>query len=440
MAKLTHSDLTSIIGAETSAITTINANGALTETALENTLSRDGTSPNTMSVELDMNSNDINNVDTVRTTALTVNGIAIATAGMVWQGAWVTTTIYAVDEGISNNGSSYICILAHTAGTDNDEPGVGSSTDTYWNEFAAKGDTGASGGDVVGDDVFRIQDDGDATKELAFEVSGIATMTTRTWTVPNTNVTFGAYTDTLVNVANEAAFKTATNLEIGTDVQAQNALLADIAGLTLTNGDIIYYDGSNFVKLDNGTTGQFLQTKGVAAPVWANAIWVESVAEQEPAAVASVVAEGLTGRTQEIIYSLKPVTDGADLYLTVGHGGTPTYLAGTSYDFAGLGADDTGTSKDWQGAGGAQIILHRSDGVGNNTDEFISGRITIYNFDETQHSQFTGIVAYSDAAGQSYMGSIGGAVLYSANALTAIKLAFSSGNIASGYITVNKLD
>jgi hypothetical protein len=43
-------------------ITTINANNTLIEAALENTLSRDGTTPNTMSVAFDMNSQAINNL------------------------------------------------------------------------------------------------------------------------------------------------------------------------------------------------------------------------------------------------------------------------------------------------------------------------------------------------------------------------------------------
>lgn len=62
MAKLTLSDLSSITGNEQSAITTINNNSALIETALENTLSRDGTSPNSMAADLDMNSNNILNL------------------------------------------------------------------------------------------------------------------------------------------------------------------------------------------------------------------------------------------------------------------------------------------------------------------------------------------------------------------------------------------
>jgi hypothetical protein len=61
MAKLTLNNLTSLTN-QTSAITTINNNNDAIETALENTLSRDGTSPNTMGASLDMNSNRILNL------------------------------------------------------------------------------------------------------------------------------------------------------------------------------------------------------------------------------------------------------------------------------------------------------------------------------------------------------------------------------------------
>ena len=60
MAKLTLTD----IAAGYALIATVNANNALVETALENTLSRDGTTPNTMSASLDMNSQFITNLPT----------------------------------------------------------------------------------------------------------------------------------------------------------------------------------------------------------------------------------------------------------------------------------------------------------------------------------------------------------------------------------------
>lgn len=73
MAKLTLSD---ILGAYAST-TELNNNFALIEDALENTVSRDGTTPNTMSADLDLNSNNINNVNTVNTVALQIGGVSV---------------------------------------------------------------------------------------------------------------------------------------------------------------------------------------------------------------------------------------------------------------------------------------------------------------------------------------------------------------------------
>lgn len=72
------------------------------------------------------------------------------------------------------------------------------------------------------DNVFRIQDNGDATKELAFEVSGIATGTTRTITVPNSNLTIIGKdtTDTLTN-------KTLTSPVLNTGVSGTAVLDED---------------------------------------------------------------------------------------------------------------------------------------------------------------------------------------------------------------------
>ena len=68
MAKLTLSDVTNIFGAETSALATMAANNALIEAAMENTLSRDGTTPNTMAADIDMDGNDILNIGTINLT------------------------------------------------------------------------------------------------------------------------------------------------------------------------------------------------------------------------------------------------------------------------------------------------------------------------------------------------------------------------------------
>jgi hypothetical protein len=68
--------------------------------------------------------------------------------GLVWQDAWLVSTAYALNDAVENNGSSYICIQAHTS-TSNDEPGAGVNEATYWDLFAQKGVDGNGAGTVT---------------------------------------------------------------------------------------------------------------------------------------------------------------------------------------------------------------------------------------------------------------------------------------------------
>jgi hypothetical protein len=66
-------------------------------------------------------------------------------AKIEWQGAWQTSTAYAVSDAVSNGGSSYICIVAHTSGT--------FATDLAalkWELLAERGADGTGAGDVSG--------------------------------------------------------------------------------------------------------------------------------------------------------------------------------------------------------------------------------------------------------------------------------------------------
>lgn len=102
MAKLTLNDVTTGYQSTTAA----NTNNTLIEAALENTVSRDGTAPNTMTGSLDMNGQNILNL-----------GNPIVVEGWDWKGPWATTTAYIIGDVVENSGTSYICILAHTSGT-----------------------------------------------------------------------------------------------------------------------------------------------------------------------------------------------------------------------------------------------------------------------------------------------------------------------------------
>ena len=53
------------------------------------------------------------------------------------------------------------------------------------------GNTPTAGSSTPSDATFRIQDNGDTTKQIAFEAFGISTSTTRTITMPDEDVTLG---------------------------------------------------------------------------------------------------------------------------------------------------------------------------------------------------------------------------------------------------------
>lgn len=125
---------------------TLNSNFEALNDKLDNTVSRDGSTPNNMGADLDMDSNDVLNVGTIETATLEVGGVRIVdtTAVPQWEGSWATATAYTKDDLVREDGSSYICLEAHTSGT--------FSTDlsaNLWELFAQKGAAGAGTGDMV---------------------------------------------------------------------------------------------------------------------------------------------------------------------------------------------------------------------------------------------------------------------------------------------------
>jgi hypothetical protein len=169
VAKLTLDDLSNITGNEQSAITTINNNSAAIEAAIENTLSRDGTTPNSMGADLDMNSNDLLNVkdidvqtitaDTIESADYTQDGISITTLLLDWEGPWTASTAYLVGDLVQSLGSSFICIQAHSS-TVTDQPPVGAQWETYWNLVAQKGDQGTVASPGSSTDMAVVRFDG----------------------------------------------------------------------------------------------------------------------------------------------------------------------------------------------------------------------------------------------------------------------------------------
>jgi hypothetical protein len=93
--KLTLEDLTNLNNQQ-SAVETVNRNNTDIEEALENTLSRDGTSPNSMEADLDMNSQRILNLPAPRLPEEPVR-LADIGGGVSFSSLDFSSTIYTWD-------------------------------------------------------------------------------------------------------------------------------------------------------------------------------------------------------------------------------------------------------------------------------------------------------------------------------------------------------
>jgi hypothetical protein len=105
-------------------LATINNNFLEVQSAFDNTLSRDGSIPNTMDADFDMNSNDILNAGDIGATSVTTGRLTVAGSSGVylsptpdWKGTWTPATAYSIHDLVYSNRSTYICVTAHTSST-----------------------------------------------------------------------------------------------------------------------------------------------------------------------------------------------------------------------------------------------------------------------------------------------------------------------------------
>ena len=186
------------------------------------------------------------------------NGVHQENVEYVRSGATITFTTAPAGDGVTDNievrsgtavaageigvGAVEFSNIAASAISD-DVTLAGDSSVELVTERAAKGYADSvAGGSTFADNLFRIQDNGDATKQIALEASGIATSTTRTITMPNADVDLTVVPNTSgTNTGDEpTATDTAEGVvELATDAETTTGTATDRA-VTPANAASVY--------------------------------------------------------------------------------------------------------------------------------------------------------------------------------------------------------
>ena len=368
--KLTLNNITSGFASATAT----NTNNDLVEAAIENTLSRDGTGPNQMLSNLDMNGHGILNV-----TSLVVNGVDVSTltddadaaaasaaaalvsennadvseanaaasasviANWMWKSNWTDGQAYVPNNVVyyTTDGACYICTVAHTAS--------GTIDGAKFAKLADRGAAGAGTGDMLKSE----------------NLSGLAN-----------------YTTARANLG----------LTIGTNVQAYDEELAAIAGLTSAANKLPYFTGSGTAGMldwNSATTLADSTTTVSSNTVIKSAIdnlIVNCTTATPDTAADSFVFEDATDNTQKkaLLSSLGVLTASTAQAST----------SGTSIDFSSipstvkritLGLYNVGTN------GSASLLVRLGTGGVATTTGYVSGADQVED-NETGASNTTGFI------------------------------------------------
>lgn len=251
----------------------------------------------------------------------------------------------------------------------------------------------------VRDNVFTLQDDGDPTKQARFQLSGITAATTRTYTLPNAD-------DDLVG---RTIAQTLTN----------KTLTAANVTATPANGDSSTLVASTaFVNASNGCSRVLLASSTASASSSLNFTTIGSYDVYELEFNAVVPA------TNAVAIYIRISSDGGSTWKNTGY----AYGTGGSTSAAVTVVNGTATDTGFTLNGGAN--MSNTAGIGFN------GNAKIYNLpSSTLRKVFTSTGQFYD--GTNYRTVISGAnYTTDTNAINAIQVIMSSGNIASGKVTL----
>lgn len=182
---------------------------------------------------------------------------AAGPTGISWLGAWALSTDFAPRDVVSNNGSSYICIQAHTSSI-TDEPGVGANTATYWEVLAEKGADGSGIGTVTSIDVAG----GTGLTSSGGPITSSGTITVALDAASQDSL---ALADSALQSGDNISVLT-NNAGYITDVTGDNlSALADVTITTIASGELLKWNGSAWINNTIAEAGLATAAQGALA-------------------------------------------------------------------------------------------------------------------------------------------------------------------------------
>ena len=148
------------------------------------------------------------------------------------------------------------------------------------------------------------------------------------------------------SITNAATVRTDLGLAIGTDVQAYDAALADIAGLTQAAGDVLFSDGTNWSNLAIGAAGKILTVNsGGTAPEWGQGVGLEyDTGVDVTSGQAVTVTTSIPAGVNEITVMIEDISFTGSDNLLCQIGGVSGFLT-TGYDSYSVISGSTGASE-----------------------------------------------------------------------------------------------
>jgi hypothetical protein len=348
MAKLT---LTNIQSGYAS-VDALNANFTAIESALENTLSRDGTSPNVLTADLDLNGNSILNA---RATS--------GDANFLWKGSWTTGETYSANNLVyategTNLGNGLICTEDHVAGASLDGDAA------YWDIYVLKGSAvGGIAGPVssVINYIPQWNDVGGTELKGGIPVGELAAIAAL------------SVADGNIIVGNGSTWVAESGATARTSLGAQETLVSNTNIKTVNGATLL---GSGEALPVPGPSGNQLTSDGTvwtstAAPSTAGWVLISPTEVTSVAALDFIWDEAIYGSVLLLFDGVGPATNNTDLRIRFGYANGGTIDTTANYHYANLRAGG------WDIPTASQTSALLIGGVGNLTTEVVNATIEV---------------------------------------------------------------